>query len=84
MISYAYACKKRNGITKTTKEDNMGHKENRDILRKAGFSEDEMKRLSNLRRAFAAEGKFQEFADYRRLQFVRWLVTTGRLTDQLA
>ena len=62
----------------------MGYKENRDILRKAGFSEDEMKRLGNLRRIYAAEGKFQEFADYRRLQFVRWLVTTGRLTDQVA
>jgi hypothetical protein len=62
----------------------MGPKENRDILRKAGFSEDEMKRLGNLRRVYAAEGKFQEFADYRRLQFVRWLVNTGRLTDQVA
>ncbi len=61
----------------------MGPKENRDILRKAGLSEDEMKRLGNLRRVYAAEGKFQEFADYRRLQFVRWLVTTGRLTDQV-
>ncbi len=62
----------------------MSHKENRDILRKAGCTEDEMKRLGNLRRVYAAERKFQEYADYRRLQFVRWLVTTGRLTDQLA
>ena len=62
----------------------MGPKENRDILRKAGCSEDEMKRLGNLRRVYAAEGKFQECADYRRLQCVRWLVTTGRLTDQVA
>ncbi len=84
MISYAYAsCNKRNGITDTTREDFMGYKENRDILRKAGLSEDEMKRLDTLRRVYAVEGKFREWADYRRLQFVRWLVTTGRLTDQL-
>ena len=62
----------------------MGHKDNRDILRRAGFTEDEMKRLDNIRRIYALEGKFQEGADYRRLQFVRWLVTTGRLTDQVA
>ena len=62
----------------------MDYKDNRDILRKAGFSEDEMKRLGNLRRVYTAEGKLQECADYRRLQFVRWLVTTGRLTDQVA
>jgi len=62
----------------------MDYKDNRDILHKAGFSEDEMKRLGNLRRVYAAERKLQECADYRRLQFVRWLVTTGRLTDQVA
>jgi len=62
----------------------MGYQDNRDSLRKAGCTEDEMKRLDTLRRAYAVEGKLQEFADYRRLQFVRWLVTTGRLTDQLA
>jgi hypothetical protein len=85
VISHPYAfCNKRDGITDTTKEDIMDYKDNRDILRKAGFSEDEMKRLSNLRRVYAAEGKLQEFADYHRLQFVRWLVTTGRLTDQVA
>ncbi len=62
----------------------MGYNDNRDILRKAGFTEDEMKRLGTLRRVYAAEGKLQEFADYRRLQFVGWLVTTGRLTDHVA
>jgi hypothetical protein len=85
VISHPYTfCNKRDGITDTTKEDIMDRKDNRDILRKAGFSEDEMKRLGNLRRVYTAEGKLQEFADYRRLQFVRWLVTTGRLTDQVA
>ncbi len=62
----------------------MGHQDHRDSLRKAGCTEDEMKRLDTLRRVYAVEGKFRAWADYRRLQFVRWLVTTGRLTDQLA
>jgi hypothetical protein len=84
VIFYAYACNKHDSITDTTKEDIMDRKDTRDILRKAGFSEDEMKRLGNLRSLYATEGKFQEFADYRRLQFVRWLVATGRLTDQVA
>ena len=61
----------------------MGHKEDRQILRKAGFTEAEMNRLSKLRRNLAQEGMYQELIDYRRLQFVRWLVTTGKLTEQV-
>ncbi len=61
----------------------MGHKEDRQILRRAGFTEAEMNRLSKLRRNLAQEGKYQELVDYRRLQFVRWLVNTGKLTEQL-
>jgi hypothetical protein len=61
----------------------MGYKEDRKILRKAGFTEAEMNRLSKLRRNLAESGKNQELVDYRRLQFVRWLVHTGKLTEQL-
>ena len=61
----------------------MGHKEDREILRKAGFTEAQMNRLSKLRRNLAEEGKYQELIDYRRLQFVRWLVTTGKLTEEV-
>ncbi len=61
----------------------MGYKEDREILQKASFSEAEMNRLSNLRRNPAENGKYQELVDYRRLQFVRWLVHTGKLTEQL-
>ncbi len=61
----------------------MGYKEDREILRKAGFSEAEMNRLSKLRRNLTEDGKYQELVDYRRLQFVRWLVNTGKLTEQL-
>ena len=61
----------------------MGYKEDREILQKASFSEAEMNRLSKLRRNLAENGKYQELVDYRRLQFVRWLVHTGKLTEQL-
>jgi hypothetical protein len=64
-------------------EDDMGYKEDCEILRKAGFTEEEMNHLSKLRRNLAEEGKYQELADYRRLQFVRWLVNTGKLTEQV-
>jgi len=61
----------------------MGHKEDLQILRKAGFTEAQMNRLSKLRRNLAEEGKYQELIDYRRLQFARWLVATGKLTEQI-
>ncbi len=61
----------------------MGHKEDREILRKAGLTEAQMNRLSKLRRNLAEEGQYQELIDYRRLQFVRWLVATGKLTEQV-
>jgi hypothetical protein len=64
-------------------EDDMGYKEDREILRKAGFSEAEMNRLSTLRRNLAEEARYQELIDYRRLQFIRWLVNTGKLTEQV-
>ena len=61
----------------------MGHKEDREMLRKAGITEDQINRLIKLRRNLAEEGRYQELIDYRRLQFVRWLVTTGKLTEQV-
>ena len=61
----------------------MGHKEDREILRKAGLTETQMNRLSKLRRNLAEEGKYQELIDYRRLQFARWLVSTGKLTEEV-
>ena len=59
----------------------MDHKKDREILRKVGITEAQMNRLSKLRRNLAEEGKYHELIDYRRLQFVRWLVTTGKLTE---
>jgi hypothetical protein len=62
----------------------MERKEDHDMLRASGFSEAEIESLSKLRDAYFSAGELQQtYADYRRLEFVRWLVATGRLTDQL-
>ena len=61
----------------------MGHKEDREILRKVGITEAQINRLSILRRNLAEDGKYQELIDYRRLQFVGWLVSTGKLSEQV-
>jgi hypothetical protein len=61
----------------------MGYKEDRKILLKAGFTESEKNHFSILRRNLTEEGRYQEVIEYRRLQFVRWLVTTGRLTERV-
>ena len=62
----------------------MDRKEEREILRKGGFAEGEMKRLSQLRKEHNEQERLQALADHRRLEFVRWLVHTGKLTDQIA
>jgi hypothetical protein len=61
----------------------MGYKEDREILRKAAFTEAEKHRLSTLRRNVAEEGRYEELVELRRLQFVRWLVATGKLTERV-
>jgi len=62
----------------------MERKEDREILRKGGFAEDEMKMLSKLRRSYTEQEQRLAQESHRRLEFVRWLVTTGKLTDQIA
>ncbi|MGB8347380.1 MAG: hypothetical protein WCD86_21010 [Ktedonobacteraceae bacterium] len=62
----------------------MDRKEDRDMLRRVGFAEAEVMRLSKLRREYTEKEKVQATAHRRRLEFARWLVTTGKITDQLA
>lgn len=62
----------------------MDRKEDRDMLRRVGFAEAEVMRLSKLRREYTEKEKVQAIAQRRRLEFARWLVTTGKITDQLA
>jgi hypothetical protein len=62
----------------------MDRKEERDIVRKGNLSEGEIKRLCQLRRVHRERIKLEELEAHRRLEFVRWLVDTGKLTDQIA
>jgi hypothetical protein len=60
------------------------YKERLEALRRAGFTTLEITRLHKFRRAYMANELDQAPADLARLQFVRWLVVNGKLTDQLA
>ena len=62
----------------------MDRKEDREILRKGGFAESEMKQLSQLRKLHNERERLRILAESRRLEFVRWLYDTGKLTDQVA
>ncbi len=62
----------------------MDRKEERDIVRKGSLSDGEMKLLSQLRRVHRERIKLMELEEHRRLEFIRWLVDTGKLTDQIA
>lgn len=62
----------------------MDRKDDREILRKGGFAEGEMSRLSQLRRDYHEREKLLALEEHRRLEFVRWLVHTGKLTEQIA
>ncbi len=56
-----------------------------DQLRRTGFTEREVAKLARIRRQSAAErDELNKLAASRRLEFARWLVTTGRLTEQIA
>lgn len=62
----------------------MDRKEDREMLRRVGFAEAEVVRLTKLRRDHTEKERLQAVANRRRLEFARWLVTTGKITDQLA
>jgi hypothetical protein len=62
----------------------MDRKEDREILRKSGFAEHEVLQLSKLRTDYAEQARRQTQADNRRLEFVRWLVSRGKLSEQIA
>ena len=62
----------------------MDRKEDREMLRKVGFAEVEMNRLARLRKDYKERERLQAIAEHRRLEFVRWLVIIGKLTDQIA
>ena len=65
-------------------EKKMNYKEDSEVLRQGGFTENEIQRLSQLRRDRTELEMSATSIEYQRLAFVRWLVASGRLSDQLA
>jgi hypothetical protein len=64
--------------------DQRNYQEALELLCQNGFTAAEIERLCQLRRDYSEQEQNRVVsADLRRLAFVRWLVTTGRLTDQL-
>ncbi len=61
----------------------MNFKEALEMLRRAGCSASEIDRLCRLRKERAENEMDQAPVNLRRLEFVRWLVATGKLTDTL-
>ncbi len=66
------------------KEKKMNCKQDCEVLRQVGFTEEEIERLNQLRRDYTELELQQSSVEYRRLAFIRWLVTTGKLSEQLA
>jgi len=59
-------------------------KEDREILRKNGFAENEVNLLSKLRIDYNEKEIRQALAERRRLEFYQWMVETGKISDQIA
>jgi len=54
-----------------------------EVLQNRGFTQEEIRRLSQLRQAHWERQAQKATATRRRLEFVRWLVATGRMTEQV-
>lgn len=61
--------------------NSKGVKESREGLLKAGFTSAQIERLSQFRREYLERECQQALVELRRLEFVRWLVAIGRLTE---
>jgi hypothetical protein len=65
-------------------QNHLNYKVDFEALRRAGFSEYEIERLTQLRRDRTELEISRNSAEYHRLAFVRWLVATGKLSDHFA
>jgi hypothetical protein len=61
--------------------DHLNYKERLEALRRAGFTTLEIERLIQFRHVYSENEMDQARADLSRLEFIRWLVAYGRLTD---
>ena len=65
------------------KESEMNSSESCESLLEVGFTPEQIEQLSKFRQVYAERERQQSAVEQRRLEFVRWLVTTGRLTEQV-
>ncbi len=61
----------------------MNSSESCESLLEVGFTPEQIEQLSKFRQVYAERERQQSAVEQRRLEFVRWLVTTGRLTEQV-
>ncbi len=57
----------------------MNSKEGNSSLLEVGFTPRQVERLSEFRKDYVEKQERQTLTVQRRLEFIRWLVTTGRL-----
>jgi hypothetical protein len=65
-------------------QHHLNYKEGFEALRRRGFTEHEIEQLTQLRRDRTELEISRTAEEYHRLAFVRWLVTTGKLSDHFA
>jgi hypothetical protein len=63
--------------------DTLDYKQAYDLLHKAGCTFAERERLIRFRQTYQPTEMDQAPLDYRHLEFIRWLVLHGKLTEQL-
>ena len=62
----------------------MNSQINNDFLFENGFTASEIERLNQLRDTYKPEEETAQHERQHRLEFVRWLVLTGKLTEDIA
>lgn len=53
-------------------------------LQDLGFTQSQIEKLNHLRHVYIEREQKQSREEQRRLEFARWLVSTGRMTDKFA
>jgi hypothetical protein len=65
-------------------ENAMDHQETIDMLANAGFTPSEIDLLQRLQQDYGENRHHHMSATYQRLDFMRWLVETGKLSEHSA
>jgi len=63
--------------------DRISYKEELEVLCQAGLTRGEIERLVQFRQRLTKSEQEQADIDFSRLQFIRWLVEHGKLSEQL-